>query len=166
MRHGVWGKKHIFLKLRTWVIQSRFDSDLVPTETWAARWSRKGKGIIVKALRGLSVGVCVGSSAVYLGDPPVPVWGQGVTGATEAVVQQAARRGRYAQLKQHFVVAVAFGQLWHPVAVPVAGTGEAKGLAAGFGRQLVREKIVFNHSWLFYSCIVIHLKMRTYQKQA
>lgn len=156
----------MFLKLRTWVIQSRFASDLVPTETWAARWSRKGKGIIVKALRGLSVGVCVGSSAVYLGDPPVPVWGQGVTGAAEAVVQQAARRGRYAQLKQHFVVAVAFGQLWHPVAVPVAGTGEAKGLAAGFRRQLVREKIIFNHSWLFYRCTVIHLKMCTYQKQA
>lgn len=37
-------------------------------------------------------------------------------------------------------MAVAFGQLRYPVALPVTGTGEAKGLAAGFGRQLVGEK--------------------------
>lgn len=51
-----------------------------------------------------------GSSGVYLGDPPVPVWGQGVSGATEAF-QQATRWRWYTQLreKQHFIMAVAFG---------------------------------------------------------
>lgn len=37
-------------------------------------------------------------------------------------------------------MAVAFGQLRYPVALSVTWTREAKGLATGFGRQLVREK--------------------------
>lgn len=37
-------------------------------------------------------------------------------------------------------MAVAFGQLRYPVALPVTRAREAKGLAAGFGRQLVGEK--------------------------
>lgn len=36
-------------------------------------------------------------------------------------------------------MAVAFGQLCYPVALSVRWTREAKGLAAGFGRQLYRE---------------------------
>lgn len=91
----------------------------------------------VKAIKGLSVGVCVGSGSVYLGDPPVPVWGQGITGATEAIIQQTTRWGWYT--KQHFIVAVALGQLCYAVALSVRWTREAKGLTAGFGRQLVRE---------------------------
>lgn len=72
---------------------------------------------------------------MYLGDLPVPVRSQSVAAA---VVQQAARRRGHAQLQQHFVVAVALGQLRHAVAVSVSGAGEAKRLAAGFGRQLAR----------------------------
>lgn len=34
---------------------------------------QKRKENTVKALHGLSVGVCVGSGSVYLGDPPVLV---------------------------------------------------------------------------------------------
>lgn len=37
-------------------------------------------------------------------------------------------------------MAVAFGQLGQTMALPVTGTGETKGLAAGFGRQLVTGK--------------------------
>lgn len=97
------------------------------------------------ALQGVNVGVCVGSGCVYLGDPPVPVWGQRITGATEAIIQQATRWSWYTPLgeKQHFIMAVAFGQLWQPVALPVAGTREAKGLATGFGRQLVTENKIW-----------------------
>lgn len=91
----------------------------------------------VRALQGLRVG----SSLVYLGDPPVPVWGQGITGATEAIIQEATGWRWYSQLgeKQHFIMAVAFGQLWHPVALPVTWARQAKGLATGFRRQLSRE---------------------------
>lgn len=37
-------------------------------------------------------------------------------------------------------MAVAFGQLGHAVTLPVAWTGEAERLAAGFGRQLGTKK--------------------------
>lgn len=46
-------------------------------------------------------------------------------------------------------MAVAFGQLRYPVALPVTRAREAKGLAAGFGRQLVGEKKVEDFIHLF-----------------
>lgn len=38
----------------------------------------------------LSVAVCVGPGSVYLGDPPVPAGRQGITGAAEIIIHQAA----------------------------------------------------------------------------
>lgn len=95
-----------------------------------------------RAPQGLSGGVFVGSSRVYLGDPPVPVWGQSFTGATGVIIQSATRWSWHTQLgaEQHFIMAVAFGQLWQTMALPVTGTRETKWLAAGFGRQLVTGK--------------------------
>lgn len=42
------------------------------------------------AQRGLSSGVFVQSTSVYLGDPPVPAGRQAITGAAEIIIQQAA----------------------------------------------------------------------------
>lgn len=86
----------------------------------------------------LFVAVCLGSSGVYLGDPPVPAGRQGIAGAAEIIIQQATGGCWDSNLgnEQHFIVAVALGKLRHLVALPVAWTGEVKRLATGFGRQL------------------------------
>lgn len=147
-RHSIL--KHLFQTVELQVIQSSTDSD------WNLRWpvKREHRVNTVGALRGLNVGVFVQFRSVYLGDPPVPVWGQGIGCATEAIIQQAARWRRYTNLgeKQHFVVAVAFGQLWHPMAFPVARSRQVKGLTAGLGRQLVTEKRKQQVWYLSFTC--------------
>lgn len=107
--------------------------------------------------------VCVGPSSVYLGDPPVPAWRQGFTGAAEIIIQQAAgwRWDPNLGNEQHFVVAVALRQLRRLVALPVARPREAKRLTTGFGGQLVSKKTDQSgtpHSCIHSSTFCKHLK--------
>lgn len=92
----------MFESMRNWAVVIICGADLLTlsyTKTWACFGSGKDREHRVLC-DWCTVGICTGptSVCVYLGDPPVPVWGQGFTGSTKAIIQQAAMWGGYTQL--------------------------------------------------------------------
>ncbi|GAA6074590.1 uncharacterized, partial [Tachysurus ichikawai] len=74
--------------------------------------------------------LCNGGAPAYLGDSSLSVGGQSVTGAAQAVVQQATGRRRQLGQQQHVIMTVSLRKMRQAVALPVSLAQEPQRLTA------------------------------------